>query len=147
MKKTNRLFEALSFEVTEPSDNAKVVFGARKLLAHMGFDEVSQFLIASAVSELSTNILKYAGQGTVSFKIIHNKDKTGIEVVARDQGPGIAHIPQALEENFSTGKGLGLGLPSVKRLMDELEIRSAPGMGTRIMAIKWMDPWRKSTTT
>ena len=129
----------LLFEVVDPSDNAKVVFGARQMLNRMGFDEVSQYLIASAISELSTNILRYAGQGTVSLKIIHDGDQKGLEVIALDQGPGIAHIPQALEENYSTGKGLGLGLPSVKRIMDEFDIRSAPGMGTRVMAIKWIN--------
>lgn len=139
MGKMIPLFETLSFEVTAPSDNARVIFGARALLARMGFDEVSQYLIASAVSELSTNILRYACQGTVSLKVIHDGDKTGIEVIALDQGPGIEHISQALKENYSTGKGLGLGLPSVKRIMDEFDIRSAPGMGTRIMAKKWMD--------
>jgi len=133
------LFDALSFEVAEPSDNAKVVFGTRKMLNRMGFDEISQFLIASAVSELSTNILRYASQGTVSLRIIHAGYKKGLEVIALDQGPGIEHISQALKENYSTGEGLGLGLPSVKRIMDEFEIRSAPGRGTRIMAIKWMN--------
>jgi serine/threonine-protein kinase RsbT len=139
MEKIDLLFEALSFEVAEPSDNAKVVFGARKILARMGFNETSQYLIASAVSELSTNILRYANQGTVSLRIIHDGDKKGLEIIALDQGPGIEHISQALKENYSTGKGLGLGLPSVKRIMDEFDIRSAPGMGTRIMAIKWMN--------
>lgn len=131
--------DRIEFTVSEPSDNAQVVFSARKMLADIGFDEKGQYLIASAVSELSTNIIRYAGSGSISLNRIRNHETQGIEVVARDQGPGIPDIAEALKENYSTGKGLGLGLPSVRRIMDEFEIRSDPGRGTRIRAVKWMD--------
>ena len=132
-------FDRVEFDVSAPSDNAQVVFTARKMLAEMGYDEVRQYLIASAISELSTNIIRYAGQGIVTLTRIRNGQIPGIEVVARDRGPGIADIEAAMRENASTGHGLGLGLPSVKRIMDEFEIRSEPGQGTRIRAVKWMD--------
>ncbi len=131
-------FETLEFEVSVPSDNAQVVFSTRKMLKSMGFDEVRQYLIASAVSELSTNIIRYADKGTIRLNQIRNGDTTGIEIIARDEGPGIADITEALTENYSSGKGLGLGLPSVKRIMDEFDIQSVQGKGTRIRAVKWI---------
>ncbi len=131
-------FDTLEFEVSVPSDNAQVVFSTRKMLKSMGFDEVRQYLIASAVSELSTNIIRYGDQGTIRLSKIRNGDTTGIEIIARDQGPGIADITKALAENYSSGNGLGLGLPSVKRIMDEFDIQSVQGKGTRIRTVKWI---------
>lgn len=131
--------EQITFDLCEPSDNAQVVFAARKILARMGFDQTGQYLIASAVSELSTNIIRYAHKGKITLTIIHNGDKAGFEVDAQDQGPGISDMDNAMKENYSSGNGLGLGLPSVKRIMDEFQIQSSPGVGTRITAIKWMD--------
>ncbi|WP_020589218.1 anti-sigma regulatory factor [Desulfobacter curvatus] len=131
--------EQMTFDLYEPSDNAQVVYSARKILAGMNFGETAQYLIASAVSELSTNIIRYAQKGKITLSVIHRGDKTGFEVNAQDQGPGIADMDIAMKENYSSGNGLGLGLPSVKRIMDEFQIQSTPGVGTRITAIKWMD--------
>lgn len=128
-----------TFDLYEPSDNAQVVYSARKILAEMKFGETAQYLIASAVSELSTNIIRYAQKGKITLSIIHRGDKTGFEVNAQDQGPGINNMTMAMKENYSSGNGLGLGLPSVKRIMDEFLIQSTPGVGTQITAIKWMD--------
>lgn len=132
-------FDRVELEVSDPSDNAQVVFTARKMLTEIGFDEVRQYLIASAVSELSTNIIRYAQGGSVTLARINNGRTPGIEVIAQDRGPGIPDIKQAMTENVSTGNGLGLGLPSVKRIMDEFDISSLPGQGTRVRAVKWMD--------
>jgi len=126
------------FEVSDPSDNAQVVYSARHMLVQMGFDESQQYLIATAVSELSTNIIRYAKKGVITLRSCMDGDKTGFEVMARDHGPGIVNISNALKENISTGGGLGLGLPSVKRIMDEFIIQSAPGQGTHIIARKWI---------
>ena len=130
--------EHITFDLYEPSDNAQVVYSARKILAGMNFGESAQYLIASAVSELSTNILRYAQKGKITLKVIHNGTRAGFEVTAQDQGPGIRNMENAMKENYSSGHGLGLGLPSVKRIMDEFKIQSTPGVGTRITAIKWM---------
>lgn len=135
----NDLNEWTAFDLEEPSDNAQVVFAARKILAGMGFDQAAQYLIASAVSELSTNIIRYARKGKITLRVIHNGDKAGFEVIALDQGPGISDMDSAMKDNYSSGNGLGLGLPSVKRIMDEFQIQSTPGAGTRIAAIKWME--------
>ncbi|WP_245742945.1 anti-sigma regulatory factor [Desulfobacula phenolica] len=128
----------LVFDVSIPSDNAQVVFIARHMLDQLGFDKTRQYLIASAVSELSTNIIRYGKKGIIILKKISNANQTGFEVTARDNGPGMPDIQKALKENYSTGNGLGLGLPSVRRIMDEFEIWSKPGQGTRIIARKWM---------
>ena len=121
----------------EPSDNANVVFTAKRLAEQIGFTETQQPLIATAASELSTNIIRYAGKGMLTLRILWNENREGMEIVAQDKGPGIANIEKAMRENFSTGNGLGLGLPSVKRIMDEFEIQSKSGHGTYIVARKW----------
>ena len=103
----------------------------------MGFGENQQFLIASAVSELATNIIRYAGTGRVTIRILRNREAVAFEVIARDSGPGISDVEKAMEEHYSGGKGLGLGLPSVKRIMDDFEIQSQIGGGTTVTARKW----------
>jgi len=129
--------EETLIELRESSDYMHVIYSVKKLLAHIGFDEIQQSLVASAASELSTNIIRYAGCGTVMIKEIDRDGKTGIEITACDDGPGIGDINKVLQDHFSTGNGLGLGLPSVKRIMDDFQIKSAPGNGTRIRVRKW----------
>jgi serine/threonine-protein kinase RsbT len=120
------------------SDKEQVVMTARYLAAEAGFDETNQVLIATAASELATNIVKYAKEGEVILKIIQRDRQLGIEIIARDDGPGIRDIEQVMQDNFSTSKGsLGLGLPSVQRIMDEFKIESQPEHGTIVSALKW----------
>lgn len=127
----------LDFEIEEPADNAQVVYATKRLAAQLGFDESAQFLIAAAVSELATNIIRYAHRGSITLRMIQEDSRSGLEVTAEDDGPGIANIDEAMQEHFSSGKGLGLGLPSVRRIMDEFAIESKPGQGTRIVGRKW----------
>ncbi|MBF0101451.1 MAG: anti-sigma regulatory factor [Desulfobacterales bacterium] len=129
--------EEVTIEVCEPSDNAHVIYTARRLAVQAGFDEIKQVLIATAASELSTNILRYALKGTITIKIIQDRNRAAIELIALDKGPGIGNIDQAMQEHFSTGNGLGLGLSSVKRIMDEFTIQSKLNHGTHIVARKW----------
>ncbi|MBF0528853.1 MAG: anti-sigma regulatory factor [Deltaproteobacteria bacterium] len=129
--------QEIQLELYEPSDNAQAVVTARRLAAQAGFSATLQFLIATAVSELATNIIRYAGRGEITLRVIINDHRTGLEVVALDAGPGIENIEQAMQEHFSSGHSLGLGLPSVKRIMDEFTITSTPGQGTMIVARKW----------
>jgi len=120
------------------SDKEQVIMTARCLAVEAGFDETNQVLIATAASELATNIVKYAKEGEVILKIIQRDRQLGIEIIAHDDGPGIRDIEQAMQDNFSTSKGsLGLGLPSVQRIMDEFKIESQPGQGTIVSALKW----------
>ena len=122
----------------DQSDKEQVIMTARCLAVEAGFDETNQVLIVTAASELATNIVKYAKEGEVILKIIQRDRQLGIEMIARDDGPGIRDIEQVMQDNFSTSKGsLGLGLPSVQRIMDEFKIESQPGHGTIVSTLKW----------
>ena len=98
--------------------------------------EQHQSELITIMSELGTNILKYAGHGYIGIRRIEDTDKIDIEVFAEDEGPGIADVELALQEQFSTGKTLGLGLPAVMRMTDHMRIESNPGHGTKIFAVK-----------
>lgn len=109
----------------------------RELASQLGFTLTDSTLIATAISELARNIVRYAKHGEILIKNSHVSDKVCIVVVARDKGPGIANIAQAMQDGFSTSGGLGLGLPGVKRLMDEFHIDSDPNSGTTVTIRKW----------
>ena len=110
----------------------------RVMAVQLGFSPGSATLIATAISELSRNILLYASRGEVTMRTIENNGSKGITVEARDDGPGIPQPQRALEDGFSTSGRLGLGLPGVKRLMDEFRLETAPGRGTVIVVHKWV---------
>jgi serine/threonine-protein kinase RsbT len=113
---------------------------AREAAKGLGFGLVDQSRIATAVSELARNLVRYAtgGRGEVLIRTLNAPGLgTGIEIVVRDEGPGIANLEQALRDGFSTGHGLGMGLPGTKRLMDEMTIDSALGRGTTVTIRKW----------
>lgn len=112
---------------------------ARELARVLGFSATDQAKIATAVSELARNIVVYAKKGEIVCRILINGQRKGIEIVARDQGPGIANIELALTDGISSSNGLGIGLPGARRLMGELHIESASGQGTSIMARKWLN--------
>jgi len=113
---------------------------AREVAKALGFGLVDQSRIATAVSELARNVVRYASGGCGQV-LIRGLDFTprgvGLEVVVRDDGPGIANVEQALRDGFSTGTGLGMGLPGAKRLMDEMTIDSVLGRGTTVTIRKW----------
>ncbi|MGD2105561.1 MAG: anti-sigma regulatory factor [Anaerolineae bacterium] len=105
----------------------------------LGFGVTDVTRIVTAASELTRNVYLYAGSGTMRWRQLKkNNDTTGIELIFEDHGPGIANIEQALEPGYSTGGGLGLGLPGAKRLMDEMEIHSEVGEGTLVTVKKWL---------
>jgi serine/threonine-protein kinase RsbT len=110
----------------------------RALATELGFEATDLTIIATAISELARNIVFYARRGEILLKAINSKERLGIMVVARDEGPGISNTRQALQDGFSTSGSLGLGLPGVKRLMDEFEITSSVGHGTVVTARKWV---------
>ncbi|MDD3269776.1 MAG: anti-sigma regulatory factor [Syntrophomonadaceae bacterium] len=112
---------------------------ARELARELGFSATDQAKIATAVSELARNIVVYAQKGEIVCRILINGQRKGIEIVARDQGPGIANIELALTDGISTSNGLGIGLPGARRLMGELHVESASGQGTSIMTRKWLN--------
>jgi serine/threonine-protein kinase RsbT len=103
----------------------------------LGFSSGDATLIATAISELARNIVAYASKGRITLKVVNGLNRQGISVVASDEGPGIPDVRQALRDGFSTSGSLGLGLPGVRRLMDEFEITSQPGRGTTVVVKKW----------
>ena len=103
----------------------------------LGFPKTDLALIATAISELARNILTYAGEGEIEIALEEADARRGLVIVARDQGPGIADIALALQDGYSTSRSLGIGLPGVRRLMDEFEVTSEPGSGTQVRATKW----------
>src|SRR5688572_23747086 len=109
----------------------------RALAAEIGFSSSDQVLIATAISEAARNILQYARSGEIVFDHIKSGEREGILIIARDQGPGIKDIPRVMEDGYSSSGSLGLGLPGIKRLMSELEIKSTPGKGTTLTIKKW----------
>ena len=109
----------------------------REVASLLGFTQTDATLIATAISELARNIVTYAKQGEIIIRNVQLGDRMGIVVVARDNGPGIANISQAMQDGFSTSGSLGLGLPGVKRLMDEFDIVSDPKSGTTVTIKKW----------
>ncbi len=129
--------EETYIDLIDLSDTGAAVGAARHTAALAGFEETDQFMIATAVSELATNIVRYAGGGSVTISIVSDGDRIGIEAVANDSGPGIEDVEKAMQDNYSSGNSLGLGLPGVKRLMDEFSIESVPGQGTKCIARKW----------
>lgn len=109
----------------------------RALAIELGFPAGDATLIATAISELARNIVSYARKGHISLQRINGLNREGLSVIASDHGPGINDIRQALRDGFSTSGSLGMGLPGVRRLMDEFEIRSQPGRGTTVVVKKW----------
>jgi len=109
----------------------------RELASNMGFSTVDQTRIATAVSELARNIYQFAGKGRVTIFSLEG-DRKGMKLVCEDDGPGIADIELAMTDGYSTSKSLGLGLPGARRLMDEFQIESEPGKGTKVTITKWL---------
>jgi serine/threonine-protein kinase RsbT len=109
----------------------------RALAIELGFSTGDATLIATSISELARNIVSYARTGEITLKIIHASIRQGISIIAYDSGPGIRDIRQAMRDGFSTSGSLGLGLPGVRRLMDEFEITSEAGQGTIVTVKKW----------
>jgi serine/threonine-protein kinase RsbT len=109
----------------------------RTLAAKLGFSPADLALIATAISELARNVLQHAKQGEIVLRLVENSPR-GIVVIASDQGPGIADLELAMQDGYSTGGGLGLGLPGARRLMDEFDIVSELGKGTVVTVKKWM---------
>jgi serine/threonine-protein kinase RsbT len=109
----------------------------RVMAEQLGFSAGEATLVATAISELARNIVIYARKGEIQIRSIHNGSSRGITVIASDEGPGIADIKLAVQQGYSTSGGLGLGLPGVRRIMDQFDIASERGRGTTITVTKW----------
>src|SRR6185503_19528112 len=102
-----------------------------------GFSLVEQTKIVTAASELARNTVLYGGGGTVRLEALNDGPKRGLRLTFEDQGPGIADVEQALKDGYTSGNGLGLGLGGARRLVNEFEIHSRPGEGTRVAVTRW----------
>jgi serine/threonine-protein kinase RsbT len=136
-----RFCETVSLSISTHADVLAARQKGREFAMRLGFVGSDVTLIAAAVCEIARNIVDYAQHGEITFSSIDDEEhplRTGMLVVACDQGPGIADVDQALRYGCATRKGLGVGLPGAKWLMDEFQIDSEPGNGTTVKMAKWL---------
>jgi serine/threonine-protein kinase RsbT len=139
--------DAVSGDTAEPTPVCVVVAvdddivqarqGGRRLARHCGFSPTDATLLVTAISEIARNILTYAGTGDVVIQVVRTGERRGVEVTAHDDGPGIADVGLAMTDGYTTGSGLGLGLPGAARLVDEVDVQSHRGTGTTVTLRKW----------
>jgi serine/threonine-protein kinase RsbT len=110
----------------------------RRMAIDVGFHGLDLVFIATAISEVARNIVSYAGDGEMELTTLDQHPGLGLQIIARDDGPGIANLELAMQEGYSTGAGLGMGLPGSRRLMDEFDVRSDLGKGTTVTMRKWL---------
>ncbi len=133
--------EPIRMPIREEPDVAIARTLSRELALDAGFPEARASAVAIAVSEVAWNIVVHAGAGEIEVAVVEDGGRVGIEVVARDDDPGIPDVEKAMEDGWSTAPGLGLGLSSARRLMDEFALASSAGTGTRVTMTKWIhDP-------
>ena len=114
---------------------------ARSMAGALDLTSTDQTLLATAISEVARNITTYAKRGEVELSVVHDDNgREGIKVIARDQGPGIENLDLALQDGYTSGGGLGLGLPGARRLVDDFHIETAPGQGTTVTLVMWARP-------
>ncbi|KAF2394615.1 anti-sigma regulatory factor [Pseudomonas frederiksbergensis] len=110
---------------------------ARKLAQECGMRLIDLTKLVTAVSELARNTMVYGGGGDMDWQILDENARTGLRLVFRDEGPGIPDIKLAMTDGWTSGSGLGLGLTGAKRLVEEFELETEPGKGTRITITRW----------
>jgi serine/threonine-protein kinase RsbT len=130
--------ESCVLTIALPRDVEQIRREVRGLATRVGFNRVDTESIALAVSELATNLVRFAPGGEIRVATCSGDAGQGIAIESRDSGPGIADVDLALQDGYSTGGGLGSGLPAVQRLMDDFSLSTGPA-GTRIEARKWLN--------
>ena len=129
--------ESLAITLKEEHDIIVARNEVRRIAASMGFRQIDQTRLATVASELSRNIVKYAGHGKLIAHTVEGTRGRGLRLIFEDMGPGIADTKAAMRDGFTTGDGLGKGLPGSKRLMDEFNLTSEVGVGTIVTVVKW----------
>jgi serine/threonine-protein kinase RsbT len=130
--------EAVCVRIQSSADIVTARQEGRSMAATLGFTNTTLTIIATAISEVARNIVEYAKEGEICIAPVGNGMVTGVQIVARDQGPGIVDLETAMRDGYSTSKSLGMGLPGARRLMDQFEISSVIGQGTTITMTKWI---------
>lgn len=125
-------------DIREPDDIVAARRAGRELASRLGFSLTDVTMIATAISEIARNITSYADHGEIRIGVGLRDGRQALVVHAEDDGPGIADMERAMEDGYSTGRGLGLGLPGARRLMDHVHVQSGPGKGTVIEMWKWV---------
>jgi serine/threonine-protein kinase RsbT len=127
-------------DINNPDDIVAARKAGHQLALDLGFSLTDVTMVATAISEIARNITSYAGRGAVRVAVADREGRKALVVRAEDQGPGIADIERAMEDGYSTGRGLGLGLSGSRRLMDRLFVESTLGHGTVVEMWKWVPP-------
>jgi serine/threonine-protein kinase RsbT len=127
-------------DVRDPDDIVAARQAGHQLARDLGFSLTDVTMIATAISEVARNVTSYAGSGAIRIVVEDREGRKALVVRAEDDGPGIADVERALEDGFSTGPGLGLGLPGARRLMDRLIVKSIVGQGPVVEMWKWVPP-------
>ena len=131
---------SLNKETIKVASEQDVVLVRQRLKEYatkIGMTLLNQTKLITAASELVRNIIVYAGKGEVNIEVVSDRIQTGIKVIFKDKGPGIADIKKAMEDGYSTARSMGLGLPGAKRLVNYFDIQSTPGHGTTVTIIRW----------
>ena len=126
-----------SLDVTVEQDVVAARQTVRKLATQCGMRLVDQTKLITAASELARNTVIYGGGGHMDWSIVEKGVRKGLRLTFRDEGPGIADLKLAMTDGWTSGNGLGLGLTGTKRLVDDFDIDTGPGRGTRVTIVKW----------
>ena len=124
-------------EVRSDADIVRTRQIVREWARQHGFSLVNQTKIVTAASELARNTVHYGGGGTLRLEVLNNGARVGLQLTFEDGGPGIPDVARAMQDGYTTGRGLGLGLGGAKRLANEFDIVSHPGKGTRVRIVQW----------
>ena len=131
--------QSRSIALEDDHDIAVARGEVRSLAASIGFRMIDQTRLATVASELARNVVKYARRGRmIAQPLDAPQGRPGLRLIFEDNGPGIADIEAAMRDGFTTGRGLGKGLPGSKRLVDEFKIESGVGRGTRVTVVRWL---------
>jgi len=135
---STQVIDAVQVSISSQADVLSARQHGREFAMKMGFTGSDVTLIAAAICEIARNIVDYAQRGEITFSVVDKDDlRKGMLILASDEGPGIPDVDQAMRYGCSTRKGLGVGLPGAKWLMDEFQLNSQPGCGTMVKMVKW----------
>jgi serine/threonine-protein kinase RsbT len=131
------ILKADTMPIRGDADIVAIRHAVRQWAQDLRFSLVDQTKMVTAASELARNAINYGGGGTVRLETVQNGLRQGLRLTFEDQGPGIADVELAMKDGYTTGQGLGLGLGGARRLVNEFEIHSRPGEGTRVSITRW----------